>query len=435
MKKREHALEIFKAAVAAVQPRQLLPQYLLIKNDILEIDGLAYPLQKNKLFVVGAGKASAAMASAVENILGKRISEGFIASKYAHCLPLEHIQCFESAHPVPDENSVKAVSQTLAILQKAGPGDLVLCLLSGGASSLWADIPAELSLKDLQNTSKLLLKIGADIGELNSIRKHLSTIKGGQLLRQAPASTWVTLIISDVPGDDPSVIASGPTVPDPVKFEDLLTIIDKYDMREKLPVPVWEYIQKGVRGLIPETLKPGDPVLQRARTLLIGNNALALAAAGKEAEKLGYHFVIVNDKMYGDCSRAASDLVNYIEKYNGPLPACLVTGGETTVKLKGQGKGGRNQQLALQCLVDWPIKPDRDICLLAAGTDGTDGPTDAAGAIVDKLAIQQANLLQLNPARYLEENDSYHFFEKTGSLLITGPTQTNVMDLTITLVE
>lgn len=433
MQYRNHAKEIYAAAVAAVQPAALLPQYLQLKGNLLHVGSNSLTLADRNLYVIGAGKAAAAMAQTTEQLLGHFIQGGFISTKYKHALPLQTIKCMEAAHPVPDENSLKAMQQTIALLQQTKPGDTILCLLSGGASALWADTPTGIVLEELQKTFQLLLNSGAAIDEMNCVRRHLSNTKGGQLLRSAPHAHWHTLIISDVPGNDLSTIASGPTTADPTSFTDAWNIIQQYQLEKTIPSSVAQHLQKGMKGHIDETVKPGDALLQQTHHYIMGSNETALQAAAHKATALGYTVFTFPAALQGEAALNAANILQHAIAYNGIKPACFIYGGETTVTVTGNGTGGRNQQLALCALQALHNNPH--ITLLATGTDGTDGPTDAAGAFADDAVAQQATQQQVQPAHFIEHNDAYHFFQQTDGLLVTGATQTNVMDLVIVLIH
>ncbi len=436
MTPREYCKQIFQAAVAAVHPGELIPQFLELNGNVLRIGKELIPLTAStRVFVIGSGKASAFMAKAVEKIAGSHITGGFIVTKYDHAVKLGSIECLEAAHPVPDQNCVIAVEKTKTLLQKAGQEDIIICLLSGGASALWTDLPGSISLETLQATTDLLLQCGAEIAEINTVRKHLSGIKGGQLLTYAPGSKWFSLIISDVPGDMLTIIASGPTIADTSSFEDAKKIFEKYNLENRLPVAVLQYIRNGINGIIPETVKPGNPVLNKCSNLLIGSNAIALAAGKKEAEKLGFNTQIIDHNLQGDAGAIAKKLFSFYSDYKGRRPACFLTGGETTVTVTGKGKGGRNQHMVLEMLNEMISKEDIRLSFLAAGTDGTDGPTDAAGAFADQQTITNAGKKELALPGFLSEHDAYHFFEKTGDLLKTGSTGTNVMDITVAILS
>jgi hydroxypyruvate reductase len=439
MTTRDKAIQIFNSAVTAVQPTQLIPAHLFLSGNTLNIFNQQFPIAAlQNIYVIGAGKASAAMAKSVEDILGNLISSGIIVTKYEHAIPLKKIICAEAAHPVPDESGVAATTQTVELISKAGKGNLIICLISGGASSLWMDVPEGLNLNELQTTYELLLKSGATIDEMNIVRKHLSAVKGGQLLQYAPLSNWFSFIISDVPGDNLSVIASGPTVADQSTFDNAERILRQYNLMDQLPSAVSDYIHAGVKGQIKETTKPADPVFNQVHNHIIGSNSIALKAAAACAKALGYQNVFVENTLNGDAAKRGTELAQQCRKYTGTLPACWLLGGETTVTVTGKGKGGRNQQIALSAQLELSKYTNNDtpaLTFLAAGTDGTDGPTDAAGAIMDQRSIDLAKERKLDAAAFLNDNDAYHFFEQTGSLFKTGATQTNVMDLVIVIAE
>jgi glycerate-2-kinase len=435
---REHAIQIFSAAITAVQPATLLPQHLSVTNDVLCLGEQRLPRSSfRNLYVIGAGKASAAMAVATEQVLGKLITDGLVTTKYDHSLPCERIRIMESAHPVPDENGVLAVQQTLALLNQATADDLVICLISGGASALWCDVPPGLTLSDVQTTFDLLIRSGAAIDEINVVRKHLSAIKGGQLIRQCGGARVVTFLISDVPSNDLGVIASGPTVADASTFQDAYAILSTYKLIPQLPERVREYLNKGLRGQIPDTPKPGDPLFNRTTSTIIASIQVAMQAAAVEAKALGYQTQVIPELVTGDAVAEAQQLVRRAIQQQGKKSLCIIQGGETTVNVTGSGKGGRNQHFALAALSELTHLPpsQRSLTILSGGTDGTDGPTDATGALVDSDTLALVDQKQLSIDAYLANQDAYHFFNQTDSLLITGPTQTNVMDIMLAIVS
>jgi hydroxypyruvate reductase len=397
------------------------------------------PSTIDRLFVIGAGKASAAMAREAEVILKDRISDGVIVTKYEHGFPLKTIRCIEAGHPVPDDKSVQAGREIIRLLKTAGEKDVVIALISGGASALMVDCPPGVPLTDLQQVFNKLLQCGATIQEMNIVRKHLSAgIKGGQLMRTAWPATVVSFILSDVVGDPLDSIASGPTVPDPSSFTDAWDILRKYQLIEKLPVSVIRWLQLGLNKQIDETPKPGDAIFDKSFNYLIGANRIALEAAATAARTLNYTPVIITDALKGEARDQANALVQQIKNYNGPRPACLLLGGETTVTIRGNGKGGRNQEFALAalCALQKTMFAGEPLpVILSAGTDGTDGPTDAAGAVVDDAVMQTVTKQGLDPEVYLAQNDAWHFFHEAGGHIITGPTHTNVMDVVVALVK
>ncbi len=437
MDQRQIAIEIFLAGVESVKPDNLIKRYISINQNILQIEEIKFDLSIIKnIYVVGAGKASAAMAQAMESILGSRITAGHIITKYNHSVPLRFIEITEAGHPVPDENGIKGTEQILSIVNRAENDDLVICLISGGGSALLADVPEECTLEDLKAVNNILLKTGANITEINCIRKHLSKVKGGLLAKAASPARVVSLILSDVIGDPLDVIASGPTAPDPTTFADAISIIRNYKIENEIPEQIYRVLQEGFEKKRQETLKESDEILFRTDNLIIGTNILALKTAKEKAVSLGYESQIMTNKLDADVTDVANYIVEIVksvkkEKINKKI--CLLFSGEPTVKVKGKGLGGRNQHLALiaaKLLKDLP-----GITILSGGTDGTDGPTDATGAVVDSLTSKNATNFHLDMEQYINNFDSYHFFKQEGGLIITGPTQTNVMDLMVALID
>jgi glycerate 2-kinase len=430
---RGQALEIFKAALRAVDPVEAILKYVKREGEGLLIGETRLELSKfDRILVVGAGKADAPMAQAVESLLGERVSDGIIVVKDGHGLPLQRVRVHEASHPVPDERGLRAAEEILSLVSGAGERDLVICLISGGGSALLV-APAEgVTLKDKQQVTQLLLACGASIHEINTVRKHLSRVKGGGLARTTHPATLVSLILSDVIGDDLDTIASGPTVPDSTTFRQAEQILERYGIWGRVPRSVRMYLEKGVKGEIPETPKLGDPSFQRGVWELVGTNLQALKAARKEAERLGYRTMILSGMIEGETrevAKAHAAIAKEVLSSENPIapPACVLSGGETTVTLKGDGKGGRNTEFALASAM--ALEGVENVVVLSGGTDGTDGPTDAAGAMADGETVFQAREKGLDPVDYLRRNDAYTFFETLGGLVITGPTRTNVMDV------
>jgi glycerate 2-kinase len=437
-KLRRDAVRIFDAAVRAVQPAQTITRHLKLDGNKLVAGGGRYDLDRfERAIVLGAGKASSQMAAAVEKLLGKRIHSGLISTKYGHTAKLKRIEQRECAHPVPDQAGLDAANRMLELAEGAGARDLVLCLVSGGASALLPCPAQPVTLEAKQATTKLLLKSGATIHEINCVRKHLSRIKGGQLARAAYPATVVSLLLSDVVGDDLDVIGSGLTVGDRSTFGDALAVLDKYGLRHEVPREVRDRLESGSRGEVEETPKPGEAALSKVRNVIVGGNRQALVEARKQAVSLGYRTLILSSSMEGETRDVAAmhvAIAREVKAHGDPLrtPACLLSGGETTVTLQGEGKGGRNQEFALAAglLLDGT----EDVVLLSAGTDGTDGPTDAAGALADGGLVQRARAKGIDAKDSLSRNDSYPLLEATGDLVKTGPTGTNVMDVRVVLV-
>lgn len=437
MNKRKEAIEIFLAGVESVKPDNLIKRYVSINDKTLQIEDITFDLSViQNIYVVGAGKASSAMAQALEAILESRIKGGHIITKYDHSLPLKFIGITEAGHPVPDENGIRGTEHILSIVNSAGKDDLVICLISGGGSSLLADVPEGTTLEDLKVLNNMLLKIGADITEINCIRKHLSRVKGGLLAKAASPARVVSLILSDVIGDPLDVIASGPTAPDPTTFADAISTLKKFKIENEIPGQILRVLQEGFEKKRQETLKETDEILLRTNNLIIGTNKLALKTAAQKAESLGYESQVVTDRLDGDVTDVADyiiETVKKVKKENSNKKSCLLFAGEPTVKVKGEGLGGRNQHLAL--LAAHLLKDQPGITILSGGTDGSDGPTDAAGAVADSFTSKNATILHLDVEQYINSFDSYHFFEQEGGLIKIGPTQTNVMDLIVVLIE
>ncbi len=435
---RQDAVSIFNKSIASVHAGAAVNRHCRVRHGELFIGEQPFRISHYKhIYVIGAGKASAQMGAAMESLLGGAVSGGAICVKYGHTAPLEKIRLIEAGHPLPDAAGMTGAAAIMEIAEKAGPDDLIICLLSGGGSAL-LPLPARpVTLLEKQTTIDRLLACGADIYEINAIRKHISQIKGGQLAVSAYPARIVTLALSDVVGDAPDVIASGPTVPDTSTFSDCANIIERYHLRHQLPDSVIRRIEQGNAGGLPETPKPLDPIFNKADYHIVGSNFQALCAARDAAEKLGYRPLILSSSFEGEtraCARFHSAMIREIHQSGNPVapPACLLSGGETTVVLKGNGRGGRNQEFALTAALE--IAGQGETVILSAGTDGTDGPTDAAGAVVDSRTTALAGSMGLDPESFLENNDSYRFFKKTQNLLMTGPTGTNVMDIRIILI-
>ncbi|MDP4029012.1 MAG: HAD-IIB family hydrolase [Gallionella sp.] len=447
-------IEIFNAALTAVDPYRAVLRFAEVKENCLRVEDASYDLTAfDRIVVVGAGKATARMAQAVEALLGERISAGLIIVKQGHTAPLEIIEQAEAAHPVPDEAGEAGAKRILEMVRAAGEKTLLVCLLSGGASALLV-APAEgVTLRDKQEATALLLRAGASIDELNAVRKHLSAVKGGRLAQAACPATVVTLLLSDVIGDRLDVIASGPTAPDGSTFADALAVIVKYRLAEKMPPHVSDYLQWGADGQVAETVKVGDRCLDRTRNVIVGAIGLALDAAAEKSRQLGLPAKIIGAELRGEARAAAAFLAQAARDTLAGMRdgerCCRLSGGETTVVVGGTGKGGRNQELALAFALE--VEGLAGVSLLSAATDGNDGPTDAAGALVDGRTAARARGLGIDPALFLENNDSYSFFQRLDELsggnypggelsgaqshFITGPTGTNVMDMQVLLLE
>jgi hydroxypyruvate reductase len=437
--RRHHAVDIFQAGLRAVEPGAAIKHSCHCDGDILTIDGRVYDLRTfSQILLLGAGKAAAPMARAIEELLGKRITTGTIAVKYGHLDTLQRVEIRQAGHPVPDANGQQAAQEIYRLALSADDKTLVICLISGGGSAL-LPLPVDgVTLTDKQETTRILLSCGATIHEINTIRKHLSLIKGGGLARAVYPATLVTLILSDVVGDDLDTIASGPAVPDSTSFADCKAIFARYMVESLIPPRVMGYIEAGVAGRVPETAKAGEIFFEKIQNVVVASNFNALLAARARADALGYNVLLLSSMIEGETREVANfhmAIAREIEFNGYPLakPACILSGGETTVTLRGAGKGGRNQEFALAAALN--IAGLGAAVVLSAGTDGSDGPTDAAGALVDETTGSRARSVGLDLRKYLEENDSYSFFNRLGDLYKTGPTNTNVMDLRIILIE
>ena len=437
MNRRQIAEQIFLAGVDSILPDKLISGNMSLNGNLLQLGHLKIPLENiENIYLIGAGKASAIMASEVEKILGDRITEGHIIVKYGYASEIKSIRVTEAGHPFPDSNGFKATRSVLDIASKASANDLVICLLSGGGSSLLCDCPEELTPEDLVLVNKLLVNCGANIKEINAVRKHLSNVKGGQLARTVYPATLVSLILSDVIGNHPDVIASGPTAPDPTTFVDAIEVLEKFNIKAFLPSRIIDFLYDGATCKKPETPKSGDSIFEKTSNIIIGTNRLALESARQKAQEYNINAVIIEDELQGDTGSVSEYLVETAIQFkndnNEVKPICILFGGETTVKMTGKGAGGRNQHLAMLCAL--LLKNMPGVTILSAGTDGNDGPTNAAGAVVDSETVTFAVSKGIDPDKYLKDFNSYNFFKKTAGHIIIGPTMTNVMDIVVVLV-
>lgn len=439
---RELLTALFEAGVRAVHPHRLIPDSVSIENDRLRVrtgNGSAARLfdlaLSGRVLLVGAGKGAGAMAEALVTLLGDRVAGGCVIIPSEQRLSLPNVTVMHGEHPFPGPGSLKATEILLDSLAELESRDCVLFCLTGGASSLLASPARGLTLADLASANRVLVECGADIQAMNTVRKHLSRVKGGWLARQAQPAHVVSLILSDVVGDDLSIIGSGPTVADPTTFEDAWRVVDDYNLGNRLPAAVCSYLRQGLTGAHPDTPKPGDPALVRVYNGLIGSNRLALRAALTAAGRCGLRPHLIAEPLVGDTTLAARYLARHIRtlRRNCRVPTCVVGGGETTVEVRGDGKGGRNQEFALSVALELHDEPSWS--LLSAGTDGIDGPTDAAGAFVDGTTLARAREKHLDPGRHLTNNDSYNFFSVLDDLFRPGSTGTNVMDIKLALIH
>ena len=426
---RDQLEAVFGEALDAVDAGVVLRGAVARRGETLEIAGRAVP-HGSRVLVLAAGKAAAVMAAALEEVAGDRVTSGLVVTVDGRGEALSRLALREAAHPVPDPRSEAAAREALALVEATRPEDTLLVLLSGGASSLLACPAPGLDLADVADTTAALLASGAEIEELNAVRKHLSAVSGGRLARAARCRRIEVLAVSDVPGDRIDVIASGPFAADPTRYEDALRCLDARDVRSRVPTRVLAHLEAGARGEREETPKPGEASTERVRTTLLATNATAVVAAVAAAERRGLRPVALPGALRGEARRAGrrfGALASAVETRGAPV--CVVAGGETAVTVRGAGRGGRSQELALAAALEW--SGAEGCALLAAGTDGRDGPTDAAGAFADGGTVSRARELGLDARAALADNDSYGFFAALGGLLHTGPTRTNVMDLVL----
>ena len=443
-KMRSEAEEIFRHCLRAVDPFEAVKSFIHVEADRLISGTKGHPKTElnltefDRISLVGAGKATAPMARAIEDLLGERIQKGIINVKYGFTEDLAFTEVIEAGHPVPDENGEKGTQKILDLLYGADEKDLIFSVISGGGSALLPHPGENMTLSEKQEITRQLLACGASIDEINAVRKHIASSKGGQMARAAFPATIVNLMLSDVVGDKMDVIASGPFVPDSSTFKDVEAIFRKYDL-EDVPASIREHLKAGLEGRIPETPKEGDAIFDRVFNFIVGSNIMALETASEKAKELGYETLILSSMVEGETREVAlvhTAIAKEIVKTSRPIPppACIISGGETTVTIRGDGLGGRNQEVGLAASLDLVGLPPR-VIVLCGGTDGNDGPTDAAGAVVDPFTVTRGREAGMEAADYLKNNDAYHFLGKTQDLLITGPTNTNVMDVRLVLVK
>ena len=431
---RKTVVEILQAALSADPYTATL---VALAGDAAAQEGLATIPPTGKIYVVGAGKASAMMARAVENALADRIVSGLVIVKDGHTAtggaPLNRITLREASHPIPDERGVASTSDLLRIVSEAGRDDLVICVISGGGSALLIQPAEGITLEDVRAITRLLLKSGASINELNAVRKHLSAVSGGHLARIASPAGVLSLILSDVVGSPLDVIASGPTVPDPTSYSYALAILERYDLLTVVPPTVVSRLRAGLSGLFPETPKPGDPIFRNVRNVVVASNVQAVEATAELARANGLNTLIVSTYLEGEArevGRMLAGMAREIVQYGRPVrpPACLIFGGETTVTVRGNGTGGRNSELALSAALHLRDLGPR-VLVASLATDGGDGPSPGAGGIVDGTTIDRGSRLGLDAQASLANNDSYTYLSQTHDALVTGPTGTNVNDI------
>ncbi len=425
------ALNRFNGGRLVQQAVELKENKLVVKGKYLDLSVF------NRILVIGFGKASGEMARALDKILGTYISDGVVivpqetVKKYSN---LKKIKVYGGTHPYPTSRNVDAAKLIVNMIESLSEDDLVICLISGGGSALLTLPQADITLKELRETTRLIMEAGGDIFELNTVRKHLSRVKGGQLARLAYPARLISLIISDVVGDDLSTIASGPTVPDPTTYQDALKILEKYRLLERVPTNVRRHLEKGMKGEIPETPKPGDPIFKKVENIIIGNNDMMLEYIYERMGKRGYNPKIITSYLIGEArevGKVIASIGKMIMKKDIPFkkPIMLLFGGETTVTVKGNGRGGRNQELALSASMELQGYGEYIVCSVA--TDGIDGNSPAAGAIITNLDMKKALDKGLDPVEYLNNNDSYSFHSEINTAIEVGYTGTNVNDVVI----
>jgi len=435
-KLRSDASEIYQSALSAVDSSSCIFNAVSRKNNVLLIDGRTYDLSSyENINLIAFGKAAVPMAQAIDSILADHISDGIVITKYGFGGTLNNVDVLEAGHPLPDENGVIAGIKVRDMLEKSGKNDLVVFLISGGGSALLTLPRKDISVSDIVKLTDDLLRSGATIEELNTVRKHLSAVKGGGLAKLSYPSESISLILSDVVGDSLNVVASGPTLPDSSTFGDFQEIVNRYEL--KISPAVQGLIEDGLDGICEETPKSSAPIFEKAFHYLVGNNSLALSKAGLKASEFGYNTLILTSSLVGEAREIAkvfSSIAKEERSKGGPipLPACILAGGETTVTINGTGKGGRCQELALSFGIE--ATGIRGVLMLSAATDGNDGESDASGAFADGETLKDGKEIGLDARIMLRNNNSNSYFKEINDLLITGPTGTNVMDIYMLLI-
>lgn len=438
-KARVAALDALESALEAANPKAIVESRLTVEGRTLKIGKLKFDLGKFKhIFVVGGGKASGKMAEALESALGDKITQGIInVPNDSEPCKTQKIELRRASHPIPGEAGVKGTQEMLALVNQAEEDDLIICLVSGGGSSLMPLPRGRISLADKQIVTNDLLKSGATITEINTVRKHISDFKGGWLAQKAYPATIVNLVLSDVIGDPLEFIASGPTIPDSTTFGDSIVVLRRYGLWNRTPPSVKALLNKGEKGLIAETPKPGDKVFRNVYDIIIGNNRLATSAVRNSFRRGGLNSLTLTSVLEGEAKHVGTVLASIATEVivSGnplPKPCGIIAGGETTVTVSGEGKGGRNQEIALSSALK--IIGKEGVAIASFSTDGTDGPTDAAGAIADGKTVARSREQGIDARSFLADNDSYDFFSRLGDLILTGPTGTNVNDVSVVVV-
>jgi len=437
-KARELALRSLAFAVEAVNPKRLMLSKLVLKESVLKVNGYSFDLSRFKnVYVVGGGKASGLMAEALETLLGDKITEGLVNVPKGSRHKTKIVKLHEASHPIPDDSGVEGVKRMLEIAEKATENDLIICLISGGGSSLMPMPRNGITLADKRKITEDLLKCGASINEINTVRKHISGFKGGWLAKKAYPATVLNIILSDVLGDPLDFIASGPTVPDSTTFSDAIKVLKRYGLWDKAPESIRKVLIDGEKGLIPETPKANDKVFKKVFNVVIGNCRDACIAACEALKSEGLNALLLTSLLEGEARHVGTVLASIaweVTVSGKPVqkPAAIVVGGETTVTVVGRGKGGRNQEIALAAALK--IKGLEGCVVASLSTDGVDGPTDAAGAVADGRTVARAEKAGIKAEDFLAENNSYSFFSKLDDLIFTGPTGTNVNDISVVII-
>jgi glycerate-2-kinase len=437
-KARRLALQSFATALNSVNPKQIVKSKLLLKDSRLHVEKYSFDLKKfRNIYVVGGGKASGSMAEAMEEILGERIETGLVNVPRGSKHKTHIIKLHGASHPIPDDRGVEGTRRMLEIAERADKDDLLVCLISGGGSSLMPLPRDRISIVDKREITNALLKCGATINEINTVRKHISDFKGGWLAKKAYPATILNLVLSDVVGDPLDFIASGPTVPDSTFFSDAVNVLKKYRLWGKAPASIRKVLSDGEKDLIAETPKASNEIFKKVFNVIVGNNRLAALKTCESLKSEGLNTLLLTSTLEGEARQVGAMLVSIARETlmsGNPVskPAGIVAGGETTVTVTGRGRGGRNQEIALAAAQK--LEKIDGVVVASISTDGIDGPTDAAGAIADGKTLARATASRLNSEKYLAENDSYHFFSKLGDLISTGPTGTNVNDISVAVI-
>ena len=435
---RQLALKSLETALNAVDPRQIIKTKVRLTDSTLRVDSHSLDLRKFKsIYVIGGGKASGSMAEALEEVLDGHITKGLVNVLHGTKNKTRTIKLHGASHPVPDQAGVEGTRRMLEMAEEAEKDDLIICLISGGGSSLMPLPKGNISLLDKRAITDALLKSGATINEINTVRKHISDFKGGWLAKKAYPATILNLILSDVMGDPLDFIASGPTVPDSTTFADTAKVLKKYDLWNKAPPSIRKVLFDGEKGRVAETPKAGDKAFKKVHNVVIGNNRSASQEVCSCLRSEGLNTLLLTSTLEGEARHVGTVLASIVSEVRisgNPVhtPAGIVAGGETTVTVTGKGKGGRNQEIALSSALK--LRGATGAIVASLTTDGVDGPTDAAGAIVDGKTLERAQKMGLDPSRYLTDNDSYHFFSELGDLVFTGPTGTNVNDVSVMVI-